>query len=107
MRFNNFSFKNTSWLKVGNFKIFDENNELAYKVESSVWSFKKVFHLKDMQGREIYKIAANSAFNTSYDLYDQESLIAHIEKPFSWSSQVINLEVFCNRNRCQWLHKRG
>ena len=93
MQFDKFSLKGTSWLKPGNFKICDEEGELAYSVTSNAWKFKKEFKLLSKHNDIVYHISSNSSLSVSFNLYEQDRLIAQINKPLSWSNQLIEIET--------------
>jgi uncharacterized protein YxjI len=93
MHFDKFAFKNTGWFKTGNFQIIDHNNVLAYRVKSNIWQFKKVFFLVSANNDPIYKIASKSSLNTSYLIYEKDTLVAEINKPFSWTNQMIEINT--------------
>lgn len=93
MEFDKFYIKKKSWFSVGNFKIFNEDNQLQYTVESNPWKVKKRFYLKSSNNDVLYEIEATNLFGTSYDLIENNRVIAHIEMPISFSGAVLKIST--------------
>ncbi|NNE27362.1 MAG: hypothetical protein HKN09_11010 [Saprospiraceae bacterium] len=93
MEFDKFHIKKKSWLSVGNYMIFDEEENLKFKVKSNPWKIKKVFEFISIHNEVLYTIHTKNALGTSYDLVDQGRIIAHIGLPISFSGHKLKIST--------------
>ncbi|NNF20927.1 MAG: hypothetical protein HKN67_03220 [Saprospiraceae bacterium] len=93
MEFDKFYIKKKAWYSVGNFKIFNDEDQLQYTVESNPWAIKKKFFMKSVHNDVLYEIEAKNLFGTSYDLIEKERVIAHIESPLSFSGTMLKIST--------------
>ena len=93
MEFDKFYIKKKSWISIGNYRIYDEEQNLNFTVKSNPWKIKKVFEFSSIHNEVLYSIHQKNAFGTSYDLIENEELIAHIELPLSFSGSRLRIST--------------
>ncbi|NNE14873.1 MAG: hypothetical protein HKN51_07835 [Saprospiraceae bacterium] len=92
IEFAKFKIKKSSWWKVGNFDIFDENEDIVYKVQSRYKNFSLVTTLQSVNFNVEYKIEKAKQLKISYNLYEEGKLIAKIDKPINWNAKAFEIE---------------
>ena len=93
MEFDKFYIKKKAWYSSSNFRIFNEEDDLQYTVESNPWKISNRFFMKSVHNNVLYEIASRNMFGTSYDLIENNRIIAHIDSPMVLSGTTLKIST--------------